>query len=92
AGIEGTVYGLVLAAISLGGTLSEKIGGTLYDYFGPMNHVHHYSITHGWVWAVWIGLIFTLIAVVFIPFLPAWTKSNEPLHGSVEPEGAVGAA
>ena len=88
-GIEGTVYGLVLAEISLGSTLSEKIGGTLYDYFGPMNPTHHYSITHGWIWAVWIGLFFTLIAVVFIPFLPAWAKSNEPLHGSVEPEGAT---
>ncbi|HZT42581.1 MAG TPA: MFS transporter [Chthonomonadaceae bacterium] len=88
-GIEGTVYGLVLGAISLGGTLSEKIGGTLYDYFGPMNTAHHYSIAHGWVWAVWFGLIFTLIAVVFIPFLPDWTKSNEPIHASVEPEGGT---
>ncbi len=72
-GIEGTVYGLIMAAIQLGGVLSEKFGGVLYDYFGPLN-AHHYTIQHGWLWALGIGLGFTLFAVVFIPFLPAWAR------------------
>jgi hypothetical protein len=79
-GIEGTVYGLVMASIALGGTLSEKFGGILYDYFGPLNTTHHYTITHGWVWALWIGFGFTVIAAVFIPFLPAWARSSAPLR------------
>ena len=72
-GIEGTVYGLIMAAIQLGGVLSEKFGGVLYDYFGPLN-AHHYTIQHGWLWALGIGLGFTLFAVMFIPFLPAWAR------------------
>jgi len=75
-GIEGTVYGLVMAAIQLGGVLSEKFGGVLYDYFGPLNQAHHYTIQHGWNSALWIGLGFTLLAVVFIPFLPEWARSK----------------
>ncbi|MBV8884484.1 MAG: MFS transporter, partial [Chroococcidiopsidaceae cyanobacterium CP_BM_RX_35] len=35
-GIEGTIYGLVMAVIQSGGVLSEKFGGVLYDYFGPL--------------------------------------------------------
>lgn len=73
-GIEGTVYGLIMAAIQLGSVLSEKFGGVLYDYFGPLNSAHHYTIQHGWLWALGIGLGFTLLAVVFIPFLPAWAR------------------
>jgi MFS family permease len=76
-GIEGAIYGLVIAAITLGGTLGEKIGSTIYDYFGP---AHHYTTTHGWFSLLWVGFGFTVIAVVFIPFLPAWAKSKEPLR------------
>jgi hypothetical protein len=75
-GIEGTIYGLVLAAIALAGAFSEKIGGSLYDHFGPS---HGYSITHGWVYGQWCGFAFTVIAFVFIPFLPAWTRSKATL-------------
>jgi MFS family permease len=76
-GIEGTVYGMVMAAIELGGTLSERFGGFLYDSFGPLNEAHHYTIQHGWTHALWIGLGFTVLAVVFIPFLPSETKSKQ---------------
>ena len=79
-GIEGTVYGLVMATIQLGGVLSEKFGGVLYDYFGPLNQAHHYTIQHGWLWALWIGLGFTLLAVLFIPFLPEWARSQERVN------------
>ena len=72
--IEGTVYGLMQAALALSLVLCDKFGSMLYDYFGP---AHHYSITHGWFSALWFGLGFTALAVFFIPFLPAWTKSAE---------------
>ena len=75
-GIEGTIYGLVLAAIAFAGALSEKIGSSLYDHFGPS---HGYSITHGWVYGQWCGFAFTVVAFVFIPFLPAWTRSRATL-------------
>lgn len=81
-GAEGVVYGLVLSAIALGGTLGEKLGGTLYDAFGPTNPAHHYSVTHGWTSMLWFGFGFTVIAAGFIPFLPAWAKSNERLSAA----------
>ncbi|MBV9384964.1 MAG: MFS transporter [Chroococcidiopsidaceae cyanobacterium CP_BM_ER_R8_30] len=81
-GIEGTIYGLVMAVIQLGGVLSEKFGGVLYDYFGPLNQAHHYTTQHGWLWALSIGLGFTLLAVIFIPFLPAWAKSHEGMNST----------
>lgn len=76
-GIEGTVYGLVLSVIMLAGALGDKIGSAIYDHFGP---VSHHSITHGWYALNWFGFGFTVLAVFFIPFLPAWSKSNEPLR------------
>ena len=76
-GVEATVYGLVVSAINLGSGLGEKLGASLYDYFGP---VSHHSVAHGWFGLLWIGLAFTLIAFVFIPFLPDWAKSREPLR------------
>lgn len=88
-GIEGAVYGLVLAAIALAGTLSEKFGATLYDYFGPQSH---HSITHGWIWALWFGFGFTVIGAIFIPFLPAWARSREPIRPRTEAKEAVVAA
>ncbi len=75
-GIEGTIYALVLATIAFAGALSEKIGSALYDYFGP---AHGHSIVHGWVYGQWAGFAFTVVAFVLIPFLPAWTRSREPL-------------
>ena len=42
---------------------------------------HHWTITHGWDYSPWVGLAFTLVGFVFIPFLPAWAKSREPLGG-----------
>jgi MFS family permease len=76
-GIEGTIYGLVISAIALGGSLGEKIGSSIYDYFGP---AHHHTTAHGWFALLWFGFAFTVAAIVFIPFLPAWTRSNEPLR------------
>lgn len=78
-GVEGTVYGLVMSAIALAGVFSEKLGGNLYDYFGPLNSAHHWTIHHGWKFSLLIGLVFTLVAFVFIPFLPDWAKSRKPL-------------
>lgn len=83
-GVEGVVYGLVLSAIALGGTLGDKLGGTLYDAFGPANHAHHYSITHGWLSLLWWGFGLTVLAVGFIPFLPAWARSGERINAVPE--------
>ena len=71
--IEGTVYGLMQAALSLSLVLCDKFGSALYDWFGPK---HGHSITHGWFCALWFGFGFTLLAVFFVPFLPAWAKSG----------------
>jgi predicted MFS family arabinose efflux permease len=76
-GIEGTVYGLVIAAIGLAGTLGEKLGSSIYDHFGPASQ---HTTTHGWFALLWLGFGFTVIAVVLIPFLPAWARSKEPLR------------
>lgn len=84
-GAEGAVYGLVLSAIALGGTLGDKLGGTLYDLFGPTNPLHHYSVTHGWNTMLWFGFGFTVLAAGLIPFLPAWAKSGERLSAAQEP-------
>lgn len=84
-GVERTVYGLVMSAIAIAGVLSDKIGGSMYDYFGPLNTAHHWTITHGWDYSLWVGLAFTLVGFVFIPFLPAWAKSREPLGGGSPP-------
>jgi MFS family permease len=78
-GAEGAVYGLVLSAIALGGTLGDKLGGTLYDVFGPSSH---HTVTHGWTSMLWFGFGFTVIAAGFIPFLPAWTRSSERLSAA----------
>lgn len=81
-GVEGTIYGLVMSIIAIAGALCGVLGGKLYDFFGPLNHAHHWSITHGWVCSLWFGLAFTLVGFVFIPFLPKWAKSHEPLGGN----------
>ena len=71
--IEGTVYGLMQAVMALSLVLCDKFGSTLYDYFGP---AHHHSIAHGWFSALWFGFGFTLLAVFFVPWLPAWAKEG----------------
>lgn len=78
-GIEGTVYGLVIAAINLGGTLGDWIGATIFGHFGG-NSQTSAAIAHGWFGLLWSGFALTLLAAVFIPFLPAWTRSREPLR------------
>ena len=75
--IEGTVYGLMQSALALSLVLCDKFGSLLYDYFGP---AHGYTITHGWFSALWFGFGFTLLAVFFLPFLPAWTRESIPAH------------
>lgn len=79
-GVEATVYGLVMAATYLAGALGEKIGASIYTYFGPP----HYSTAHGWFTLLWFGFAFTVIAAIFIPFLPAWARSKEPLGATVQ--------
>ncbi len=81
-GAEGAVYGLVLSAIALGGTLGDKLGGSLYDMFGPASH---HTVTHGWTSMLWFGFGFTVIAAGLIPFLPAWARSGERLSAAQEP-------
>ena len=81
-GVEGVVYGLVLAVIALGGTLGEKLGGTLYDYFGPLSH---HSVAHGWMSLLWFGFGLTALAAGLFPFLPAWARGNERLSAAQEP-------
>jgi Na+/melibiose symporter-like transporter len=78
--IEGAIYGLVLSAIALAGAFGEKLGSAMYDYFGPASH---HSIVHGWYSLLIWGFVFTALAVVFIPFLPKWTKSREPLTAAI---------
>ncbi len=80
-GAEGAVYGLVLSAIALGGALGDKLGGSLYDAFGPSSH---HSVTHGWTSMLWFGFGFTVIAAGLIPFLPAWARSGERLGSAVQ--------
>ena len=73
--IAGTIYGLFMAAITLAGTLGEKVGGTLYDFSGPASH---HSAAYGWFALNGWGLALTLPAGLLIFFLPAWAKSRTP--------------
>ncbi len=75
--IEGSIYGLVLAAIGLANTLGEQVGASIYDHFGPAGH---HSTTHGWFCLLWVAFGLTAIAGIFIPRLPAWTLSSEIVH------------
>ncbi len=84
-GLEGTIYSLIAAAIAFAGNLSNKLGTFLYDYFGPSSH---HSIIHGWNMSLLVGFLFTVVAFIFIPFLPEWTKSNVPLKAAKEIERA----
>lgn len=79
-GVEGTVYGLVMAAIYLAGALGDLIGSSIFTAFGPPHH----SVATGWFGLLWFGFGFTVIAAIFIPFLPAWARSKEPLGSTVQ--------
>jgi len=79
--IEGTVYGLVISAIALAGALGEKVGGTLYDFYGPSSG---HSTAHAWHALNGWGLALTVPAGLLILLLPAWTKSREALSSKAE--------
>ena len=81
--VEGTVYALFMAAIGLAGTLSNKIGGMLYDYYG----VPHHSAVHGWYALNWWGFGLTVLAAGLIPLMPAWARSTQTL--ATKPEAAA---
>ncbi len=80
--VEGTIYALFMAAIGLAGTLSNKIGGMLYDSYG----VPHHSAVHGWYALNWWGFGLTALAALLIPLMPAWARSTQLL--SAKPEAA----
>ena len=80
--VEGTIYALFMAAIGLAGTLSNKIGGMLYDFYG----VPHHSALYGWFALNWWGFGLTALAGGLILLMPAWTRSTQPL--SSKPEAA----
>ena len=69
-----TVYGLMQAALALSLQLCDKFGSALYDFWGPS---HGHSVAHGWFSALWFGFGFTLLAVFFVPFLPAWARGAD---------------
>jgi MFS family permease len=79
-GIEGTVYGLVMSAIGLAGTLGEKVGSALYDAYGP---AHGHSVAHGWFALNGWGLGLTLLAGLLLPLMPAWAKDPRPAAQAV---------
>src|SRR5579871_835699 len=88
-GIEGTIYGLFQAAILFAGVLSEKFGSMLYKIFGPDNKAHNYDLVHAWNWSLYVGLAFTVAGVIFIPFLPAWTRSRDPIGKVIEADATA---
>ena len=80
--IEGTVYGLAMSAIGLAGALGEKVGSSLYDFYGP--HSGH-STAYGWHALNAWGLALTVPAALLIFLLPTWAKSRTPLSAKPEP-------
>jgi MFS family permease len=81
-GLEGAIYGLVMATITLAGVFSGIFGNFIYDFFGPK---HGHSVTYGWNASLIFGLIFTILGGILIPFMPAWTRSRRPLSEMTEP-------
>jgi MFS family permease len=75
--VEATVYGLLIGAINFAGSLGDKLGSTIYEWFGPASGN---SIEHGWQALLVFGLVTTLLAPALIPFLPEWARSLEPLR------------
>jgi MFS family permease len=79
--IEGTIYGLFVSAVGLAGTLGEKVGGNLYDFYGPKGG---HSTAHAWYALNAWGLALTVPAALLILLLPAWAKSRQPLAAKAE--------
>ena len=82
--VEGTIYGLSIAAIGLATTLSDKLGSMLYDFYGP---THHHSIVYGWYALNWWGFGLTALAAGLLVLMPAWSRSRQTL--SMKPEVAA---
>lgn len=80
--VEGTIYGLFMAAIVLAGTLSNQIGSTLYDHYG----MPHHSALYAWYAINWWGFGLTALAAGLIPLMPTWARSTQPL--ATKPEAA----
>jgi hypothetical protein len=74
-GIEAAAYGLVLAAIDLGGTLGEKIGSSIFDHYGGVGRP-----VDSWHSLLTIGFLLSGLAALFIPFLPSWARSRQTLR------------
>ncbi len=81
--VEGTIYGLFMAAIVLAGTLSNQIGSTLYDHYG----MPHHSALYAWYAINWWGFGLTALAAGLIPLMPAWARSTQTL--ATKPEAAA---
>lgn len=80
-GIEGTVFGMFASVNAFFYLICDKWGSWLYDYYGPANHG---TVLHGWYMSNFIGLAVAAGAFVFLPFLPAWTKSRATLSSPLE--------
>ena len=73
-GVEAVIYGVFSSAMAFSSQLSEKIGASIYDHFGP---AAHFSLVHGWRYSCFYGFWFTVPAVILIPLLPKWTRSRK---------------
>ncbi len=73
--VEGTIYGLFMAAMVLAGTLSNQVGSTLYDHYG----MPHHSALYAWYAINWWGFGLTVLAAALIPLMPAWARSTQTL-------------
>lgn len=80
-GIEGTVFGMFNSVNAFFYLLCDKWGSWLYDHYGPSNHG---TILQGWYMSNFIGLAVAAGAFLFLPFLPAWTKSRAPISSPLE--------
>ncbi len=78
-GAEGTVFGLIASVNAFFYLICDYWGTKMYDYYGPLNTAHHYTVAHGWTMSVSIGLAFAILQGLFLPFLPAWTRSRASL-------------
>jgi MFS family permease len=78
-GAEGTVFGLIASVNAFFYLICDYWGTKMYDIYGPLNKAHHYTVAHGWNTSVAIGLAFAVAQGLFLPFLPAWTRSRASL-------------
>jgi hypothetical protein len=87
-GIEATVWGIIDSCCIFFYVFCDLWGSWMYDFFGPNNKAHHYTIIHGWYVSVWVGLLFAAMAFLFLPFFPAWARTKESLTAKTVPEMA----